>query len=62
MLNLAILLYHFVMQIIVLSVSKLINLADAFCHSVLRYTVDDGPPRVRIMCIIIQQQQTCPRQ
>jgi len=61
-LNPAVLLNHFVMEIIVLRAAKLINLADGFCQSVLRYAAEYGLSQFSIISQIIQQQCTGPSQ
>lgn len=60
--NPTVLLNHFVMEIIFLWTSKFINLAYRFCQSVFGYALEDNLPEIWDICIIIQQQCTCPRQ
>jgi hypothetical protein len=46
-----VLLYHFVMEIIVLRAGQFINLANGFCKSVFRYAVKNGLSHYRLFRI-----------
>nr|AVE25617.1 ISEc63 [Klebsiella pneumoniae] len=55
-LNPAVLLHHFIMEVIVLRAGKFINLADGFCQPAFRYAAEDGLPQFSIVSLLIQQQ------